>query len=65
MTFLGIKNESEIKKEERDRVLAQFMMYAASDDCPVDECPRPSKNDDVWGCVKCIINYLRTEGVQK
>ncbi len=67
MRFFGDKldkTESEIRKEERDKVLAQFMQFAASENCPVEECPR-LRGEDVWGCVKCIIEYLRSDEGRK
>lgn len=60
------KTDAEIQKEARDKAFAEFYQYAASDDCPPgQDCPRASKNDDVWACVKCIIGYLRNKGDQK
>lgn len=56
------KTEAEIRQNEREKVLAQFMQYATSEDCPPGaECPL-SKTDDVWICIKCIIHHLRKEG---
>lgn len=52
MNLFG-KSEAEIQKEAREKVLAQFLQFAASEECPPGECPR-IKGEDIWGCVQSL-----------
>jgi hypothetical protein len=53
-----------VKQASRTATLATLDMlleYGASDNCPVCPCPRnKDKSHDPWGCVKCIVESLRT-----
>ena len=47
-------------KKERERYADAILKIGASDDCPNPTCRRGNSND-VWGCVKCISESLRSE----